>query len=410
MLLSRSDWSSALLDLLDKNTVQPTDLSLDQRQGLANHPTKSIADRARKIFARGGGLPNADRQKVVDELMPLTLKTGDAAAGKLVFKNNCAKCHVHGGEGAKIGPELTGMAVHPKSHLLIEIMDPNRSVEGNYRMWIAVLKSGRVVQGLLASESKSTVELIDAEAKKIPIQREDLEELTATTKSLMPEGFEKQLKADEVVNLLEFLTARDAYLPLPIEKFATSVTTKGMFFDEKSTIERLVLADWGPKTIEGVPFRLIDPSGDKTANVILLYGPNGTQAPKMPKSVEIPINAPVAAIHLLSGVGGWASTGGGARSVTLTAKIRYADGQVEDHPLKNGVEFAEYIRRVDVPGSKFAFGFKGGQQIRYLAIRPKRTEPIAAIDFVRGNDAVAPIIMAVTLEFPTPAAPPTEKK
>jgi uncharacterized protein len=405
VLLSRSDWSGSLLDLLDKNTVQPNDLSLDQRQGLANHPTKSIAERAKKIFARGGGLPNADRQKVVDELMPLTQKAGDAAAGKLVFKNNCAKCHVHGGEGAKIGPELTGMAVHPKAHLLIEIMDPNRSVEGNYRMWIAVLKSGRVVQGLLASESKSAIELVDSDAKKIPIQREDLEELTATTKSLMPEGFEKQLKADEVVNLLEFLTARDAYLPLPIEKFATSVSTKGMFFDEKSTIERMVLADWGPKKVEGVPFRLIDPSGDRP-NVILFYGPNGTQAPKMPKSVEIPMNVPVAAIHLLSGVGGWASPGGG-KSVSLTAKIRYADGTTEDHPLKNGVEFADYIRRVDVPGSKFAFGFKGGQQIRYLAIRPKRSEPIAAIDFVRGSDAVAPIIMAVTLEFPTPAA---EKK
>ncbi|HEX3314115.1 MAG TPA: PVC-type heme-binding CxxCH protein, partial [Gemmataceae bacterium] len=403
VMLSRSDWSGSLLDLLDKNSVQPNDLSLDQRQNLANHPTKSVADRAKTIFSRGGGLPNADRQKVVDELMPLTLKTGDAALGKLVFKNNCAKCHIHSGEGAKIGPELTGMAVHPKSHLLIEIMDPNRSVEGNYRMWVAVLKSGKVVQGLLASESKSAIELVNAEAQKIAIQREDLDELTATTKSLMPEGFEKQLKADDVVNLLEFLTARGKYLPLPIEKLATSVSTKGMFFDPQSDFERMTFSDWGPKTFEGVPFRLVDPHGDKTPNVILFYGPNGTQAPKMPKSVELPINSPVAAIHLLSGVGGWAAQAGGAKkSVSLTAKIRYADGATEDHPLRNGVEFADYVGKFDVPGSKFAFALSGGKQIRYLAIRPKRAEPIAAIDFVRGNDSVAPIIMAVTLEFPTP--------
>jgi uncharacterized protein len=249
---------------------------------------------------------------------------------------------------------------------------------------------------------------VNAEAQKIALQREDIDELTATTKSLMPDGFEKQLKADDVVNLLEFLTARGKYLPLPIEKFATSVSTKGMFFDPQSDFERMTFSDWGPKTFEGVPFRLVDPNGDKTPNVILFYGPNGTQAPKMPKSVEMPINSSVAAIHLLSGVGGWAYTGGGGgKSVTLTAKIRYADGTTEDHPLRNGVEFADYIRRVDVPGSKFAFGLRGGQQIRYLAIRPKRTEPIAALDFVRGSDSVAPIIMAVTLEFPTP---PTEKK
>jgi putative heme-binding domain-containing protein len=302
------------------------------------------------------------------------------------------------------------MAVHPKSHLLVEIMDPNRSVEGNYRMWVAVLKSGKVVQGLLASESKSAIELVDAEAKKIPIQRDELDELTATTKSLMPEGFEKQLKADEIVNLLEFLTAKGKYLPLPIEKYATSVSTKGMFFDEKSNVERLVFADWGPKTFDGVPFRLVDPQGDAKPNVILLYGPNGSQAPKMPKSVEIPIGTSATAIHLLSGVGGWAYAGGTAsKSVTLTARIRYADGQVEEHPLRNGVHFADYIRRVDVPGSKFAFALRG-QQMRYLAIRPKRTEPIAALDFVRGNDSVAPIIMAITLEFATPAAEKHEEK
>ena len=188
VMLSRSDWSGSLLDSLDKNSVQPNDLSLDQRQNLANHPTKSIADRAKTIFARGGGLPNADRQKVVDELMPLTLKTGDAAAGKLVFKNNCAKCHFHSGEGAKIGPELTGMAVHPKSHLLIEIMDPNRSVEGNYRMWVAVLKSGKVVQGLLASESKSidrTREL-PRPRRSLPQREDDRSNWTAPIKSLMP--------------------------------------------------------------------------------------------------------------------------------------------------------------------------------------------------------------------------------
>jgi len=45
--------------------------------------------------------------------------------------------------------------------------------------------------------------------------------------------------------------------------------------------------------------------------------------------------------------------------------------------------------------------------MRYLAIRPKRTDPIAAIDFVRGEDNVAPIIMAITLEF---ATPPAEKE
>ena len=75
-------------------------------------------------------MPNPDRQKVLDELLPLTEDKGDAAAGKVVFKKQCAKCHTHAGEGAKIGPDLTGMAVHPKHELLVHLIDPSRSVEG----------------------------------------------------------------------------------------------------------------------------------------------------------------------------------------------------------------------------------------------------------------------------------------
>src|SRR5262249_32608895 len=155
-------------------------------------------------------------------------------------KNQCAKCHTHSGEGTKIGPDLTGMAVHPKEHLLIDILDPSRNVEGNYRVYMLETKDGRFLNGLLASESRTSVELIDAEAKKHVVLREDISELTATPKSLMPEGFEKQLSADDLANLLEFLTQRGRFLPLPLAKAATAVSTRGMFFSEQSQAERLI--------------------------------------------------------------------------------------------------------------------------------------------------------------------------
>src|SRR5262249_45187254 len=194
---------------------------------------------------------------------------------------------VHSGEGTRIGPDLTGMAVHTKEHLLTDILDPSRSVEANYRAYQVTLKSGRVLSGLLASESKTAIELYDAEGKKQTILRQDIDELTASPKSLMPDGFEKQIKREEFIDLLEFLTQRGKYLPLPLEKAATIVSTRGMFYDENSKTERLAFADWKPKTFDGVPFNLIDPQGDKTPNVILLYGPQGKLPPKMPKSVSV---------------------------------------------------------------------------------------------------------------------------
>ena len=110
---------------------------------LANHPDRAIAERAKALLAKGGGLPNADRQKVIDELLPLIKQKGDAAHGKLMFNKHCATCHMHSGEGNKIGPDLTGMAVHPKEHLLIHILDPSRSVEGNFRLYTVTLTNGK---------------------------------------------------------------------------------------------------------------------------------------------------------------------------------------------------------------------------------------------------------------------------
>lgn len=400
-LLGRADWSEALLDGLDKGTVLAGELSLDQKQGLSAHPNKKLAERAKTILSRSGGLPNPDRQKVLDELMPLTQQTGDAVAGKEIFKKQCMKCHTHSGEGTKIGPDLTGMAVHPKKDLLMHIIDPSRSVEGNFRVYTVALNDGRVVNGLLASESKTAIEIFDAEGKKQAIQRDDIDELVASTKSLMPEGFEKQLKPDEISNLLEFLTQRGKYLPIPINKVATIVTTKEMFHDGQHEEQKLIFSDWSPKIFEGVPFVLVDPQGDRAANAIMLNGTEGDKPPRMPRSVSLICNSPAKAIHFLGGISGWGWPATGSKRTAVIVRLRYADGQSEDHSLQNGEYFADYIRRVDVPQSKFAYSVRG-QQLRYFSITPKREEKIETIELVKGNDtATSPIIMAVTVETPT---------
>jgi putative membrane-bound dehydrogenase-like protein len=397
LLLSRPESIRALLDAIEKGQVQFGELALEQKQALAAHPDRRIAGRARRLLERGGALPNADRQKVIDELISVTRRSGDPAAGKAVFKKHCMTCHMYQGEGNQIGPDLSGVAVHPKEHLIVDILDPSRSVEGNFRVYQVVTKDGRNFNGLLASESKTAIELVDAEAKKHVLQRDDIEVLSATNKSLMPEGFEKQISADDLANLLEFLTQRGRYLPLPLGKAATAVSTRGMFFSESSPVERLVFRDWTPKTFEGVPFILVDPREDKVPNVILLNGPQGSLPPKMPKSVTVPCNSSAKAIHLLSGVSGWGYPASPKGTVSMIVRLHYDDGKLEDHELKNGEHFADYIRRVDVPGSKFAFSLRG-QQIRYLAIQPKRTDKIKEIEFVKGPDDTAPIVMAVTVE------------
>lgn len=398
ILLSRAIWTEALIVSLENNKLRISELSLDQKQALLQTGNKKITDKAKTILARGGGLPNADRQKVIEEFMFATTQSGDAILGKIVYKNQCSKCHQHQGEGVKIGPDMTGMAAHPKKELLIHILDPNRDVEGNFRQYIVSTKAGKILTGMLASETKSSIEIIDTEAKKQTVLREDIDEIKASDRSLMPEGFEKQLSKPDLVNLLEFLTQRGKFLPLPLDKAATIVSTKGMFHSEQSMGERLIFPDWKPKVFQGVPFNLVDPQGDKYPNVIMLHGTLGAIPPKMPKQVKLACNGPVSAIHLLSGISGWGYPATPKGSVSMIVRLHYTDGKTEDHPLKNGEVFADYIGKVEVPDSVYAFPLRS-QQIRYLTVRPKRpTEIIKDIEFVKGSDATSPIVMAVTIE------------
>ena len=396
-LLERAEWTVALVDALESGELQLSDLSLDQKQSLASHPNNQLAARVKPLMAKGGGLPNPDRQAVIDELLPLIQPTGDAVAGKEVYKKTCAKCHTHSGEGTRIGPDLTGMAVHPKHELLIHLLDPSRSVEGNFRIYTVVTADGLVLNGLLQSESKTAIELVDVEAKKHTILREDIDEMIASRKSLMPEGFEKQHTPTELRDLLEFLTLKGKYLPIPIDKVATIVSTQGMFNSKEAPVERLIFRDWTPKMVGQVPFVLIDPQGTRVPNVIMLYGTNGNIPPTMPKSVTLPCNTAAKTIHLLSGVSGWGFPASEKGTTSMIVRLHYAGGRTEDHPLINGEHFADYIRRVDVPRSDFAFALRG-QQIRYISIQPQTSDVIETIELVKGRDVTSPVVMAVTVE------------
>jgi hypothetical protein len=134
-----------------------------------------------------------------------------------------------------------------------------------------------------------------------------------------------------------------------------------MFHGPESQAERLVFADWGPKTVEGVPFQLVDPQGGRVANAVLLYGPSGVTPPKMPTAVSVPCNARAKAIHLLGGVGGWCWPLGAKGSPSLTVRLHYADGQTEDHPLLNGVHLADYIRVVGCRSRSWRSGWAAGR-------------------------------------------------
>ncbi len=140
-----------------------------------------------------GAAVASNRQALVDEWMPVTEMQGDLQNGIAMFKKHCALCHKHGEMGVAIGPNLTGMAVHPKAEILMNVLDPSRSVENNFRTYQILTSDGAVLTGMLAGESANALRLINTQGKEEQVLREDIEQMQTGSKSLMPEGFESQI-------------------------------------------------------------------------------------------------------------------------------------------------------------------------------------------------------------------------
>jgi putative heme-binding domain-containing protein len=206
LLMRQPGWTKTLLEALEKDEVAKTDLAAEHWQQLKLSPDREVALRAARLEATGPGAISVDRERIYEKMIPLAERKGDPARGKVVFSNLCAKCHLLEGQGGKVGPELTGVGVRPRKDILLKIVDPNRSVEANYRMWLVKTTSGQVLAGRLDTETATSIELYDVEGKSRVIQRKDIEMMKSSNLSIMPVGLIDVLPEDDIAGLIEYLS------------------------------------------------------------------------------------------------------------------------------------------------------------------------------------------------------------
>ncbi len=205
-LTRRGEWALSLLGAVEAGRLDRTDLAADHWRQLRNHPDRGVSTKAREVEGRKSIRTNAEMEAMIAKLLPVASQTGDVARGREVFESACQICHALNGKGQRIGPDLTGIGVRPKAELLVEILDPNRSVEANYRMWTVVKRDGDSVSGRLDTETATSVEILDTAGQKHVVLRKDIQSLEASDQSLMPGGFE-QLPPADLAGLLEYLAA-----------------------------------------------------------------------------------------------------------------------------------------------------------------------------------------------------------
>ena len=89
--------------------------------------------------------------------------------------------------------------------LLDQILNPSRKIDPKYLTYIVETTAGRVFTGLLVSRTDKQVVIRDTKNQQTVIPAEEIEELVAQRKSLMPELLLKDMTLQQVADLLAFL-------------------------------------------------------------------------------------------------------------------------------------------------------------------------------------------------------------
>lgn len=209
---ARRDRLPWLLDAIADDLIPPTMLSALRREQLTEHSDAKLRQRARDLLSRR---TNDERIAVIKKYQVALTLTRDPKHGKDVYLKTCAKCHKLGEEGVEVGPDLLAVRTRPDESLLLDILDPSGALTRGYTTYAVNTIAGRTHTGLLAAEAATSItlrsagELTPKQSKPVVVEevilRKDIDEMKALSKSLMPEGLEKELKPQDVADLIGFL-------------------------------------------------------------------------------------------------------------------------------------------------------------------------------------------------------------
>jgi putative membrane-bound dehydrogenase-like protein len=204
VLIGRPDGLKTVLERLEKGELRPIELEAFHRDSLLRHPDAAVRTRAKSLLATKG---SEEREEVIREISAkLAGLKGDRSRGEKVYLTNCATCHRLAGKGTKVGPDLEGVIGRDSKALLVDLLDPNRAMDPSYRMYVVRTTSNETVNGVLASETPAGVTLRRAGGEETTVLRRDIAEIKAWPASMMPEGIENNVKAQDFADLLEFLS------------------------------------------------------------------------------------------------------------------------------------------------------------------------------------------------------------
>ncbi len=202
-LLSRHQWTTALVDALEAGNITTNQLDLATLQQLSTYRDPALRNRYVELF----GQPTERSAVVADYLarMPGPTRTEQ---GEKLFAEHCAACHQSIAGKPQLGPPLENLGHWTLDQWIAAVLDPNSAVEPKYRQTSILTDDGQVVAGLVLerNERELVVGISDGSVKNVAV--EAIEDEKDAGLSLMPVGFEQKLTPEQLSELIGFLRSR----------------------------------------------------------------------------------------------------------------------------------------------------------------------------------------------------------
>jgi len=145
------------------------------------------------------------------------LEGGNAKRGKdIVFgrtEASCRRCHMVGGEGGAVGPDLSVIGAEKNREYLLEaIVEPSRQIAKGFETVMLIMDDGKIVSGIVKEQDDETMTLMDELGGTLMVEKSEIDE-QSTGKSGMPDLLEVLTKSD-LRDIIEYLSS----LKTPVEK------------------------------------------------------------------------------------------------------------------------------------------------------------------------------------------------
>jgi len=262
-MFARRDRVPTLIDALDAKTVEPRALTAFQRVTLLEHEDAAVRERAAKLLASNGGASDDTFRRFKAALAV----PRDIAHGERVFRDHCATCHQSHGIGFAVGPDLSAEFQRAEEAILKDILAPNDVLSAGYPTYVIETTAGETFNGILASESATSVTLRMPAGLEQIILRKNIARFQSLAVSLMPEALLETIVPKDVADVIAFIRDRG-------DALQSTAPGRVVLFDEE--------ADFIAKLHQGDGQARLETNGAFSGNNFLTVTPPQRFSPRIP--------------------------------------------------------------------------------------------------------------------------------